>query len=676
VNSGAPTLTTQFSGTLDTPLCSVGTDVTVVSVLSVNQPNVVTSDTNFSWNTDTTACTVLAGALGSVLGLAVNIVFPGASLVFDPIFFAVLGMAGVLVAKSVVTPSLPAINNCTSVSDTHMVCNNALSVANSPLGKLSLNSLEAQDDGISILSDFAPFRVGSPVIAMDESANFEWQPPSISCGRISGNEVTDFRRDTQAYVTLAATASVTAQTLAPIYLISATVINDRLNVFGPQLAVQGSQAPIEMSLSLGYPGDTYFADPYPCQILVQTTGGVRLIEIPAPQPLNQQLIDGLAALIAGQMLFCQKMVDQWWNMFHRYNPKWSVDPWIGDSAVEHGYEVEISGLQAGEKATLVGAGNQVLQTAVATAGTSLRLSAVIAPESANEIGILRGEAGVAGAQQSAAVRSESVALPVIAAKRGIAVKEQLIVQAGVIRLTEPLQSVAAAYRQGSPHAIVVTGSGVQAFDLANPWMPLNRSSWAVPGIRGVLAQGQSLLAYGDDGMAWLDSSGVNAQGCDCGCAEQPVFHNVAAARGHLYAATSRGLEVFSARLRRRVVIPLERVRCVAQTGNTLVVGGKTGLTVFHLEDPSRPEREEHYGAGSVANLVAPPGSSGHQLLVMFEEGPSELLDFGVQGKPQLASTLPVSPWYVGAARVGNFLLRPGSDLSSVVVSYFGKSALS
>jgi hypothetical protein len=274
------------------------------------------------------------------------------------------------------------------------------------------------------------------------------------------------------------------------------------------------------------------------------------------------------------------------------------------------------------------------------------------------------------------VRSESVALPVIAAKRGIAVKEQLIVQAGVIRLTEPLQSVAAAYRQGSPHAIVVTGSGVQAFDLANPWMPLNRSSWAVPGIRGVLAQGQSLLAYGDDGMAWLDSSGVNAQGCDCGCAEQPVFHNVAAARGHLYAATSRGLEVFSARLRRRVVIPLERVRCVAQTGNTLVVGGKTGLTVFHLEDPSRPEREEHYGAGSVANLVAPPGSSGHQLLVMFEEGPSELLDFGVQGKPQLASTLPVSPWYVGAARVGNFLLRPGSDLSSVVVSYFGKSALS
>ena len=675
VNNGAPTLTTQFSGTLDTPLCSVGTDVTVVSVLSVNQPNVVTSDTNFSWNTDTTACTVVAGALGSVLGLAINIVFPGASLVFDPVFFAVAGMAAVLVAKNVVTPSLPASSGCTSVSDTHMVCNNALSVSNSPLGKLSLNSLVAEDDGISILSDFAPFPVGVPEIATSEDANFTWRPPSISCGEISGNEVTDFKRDPQAFVSLGASASVSAVTLAPIYLMSVTVINDPLNVFGPNLTVVGSQAPIEITLRLSYPGDKYFANPYPCQILVQTTGGIRLIEIPPPPQLNQQIIDGLAAEIAGEMLFCQKLVDQWWNEFHRYNPVWSVDPWIGDSAVEHGYEVEISGLQPGEQATLVGAGNQVLQTGVASAGASLRLSAVVTPAGSNEIGILRGEAGAAPEQQVQAAAAENAQLAVLPARRGIAVKEQLIVEAGVIRLTESVRSVAAAYLQGSPHALVVTANGVLAFDLADPGAPVNRSSWTVPGVRGVLAQGQSLLAYGDDGMAWLDALGVNAQGCDCGCAEQPVFFSVVAARGYLYAATSRGLEVFSPRLRRRTVIPFEGARCVAQTGNTLVVGGKNGLTMFHLKDPSQPERGGHHSSASVANLVVPPGSSGHELLVVFDQGASQLLDFVVHGQPRLTATFPVTPWYVRSARIQNFILRQSPDRSSVRVTYFGKSTL-
>jgi hypothetical protein len=675
VNSGVPTLTTQFSGNLDTSLCSAFTQVTVVSALSVNHPNVITSDTNFSWNTDTTACTVVAGALGSVLGLAVNIVFPGASLVFDPIFFAVAGMAAVMVAKNVVTPSLPTSSGCTSVSDTHMVCNNGLSVSNSPLGKLSLNSLEAQDDGISILSDFGPIPVGAPVIAISQDANFAWQPPSISCGRISGNEATDFLRDPQAYVSLGATASVTAQTLAPISLISATVINDPLNVFGPNLAVVGSQAPIQISLSLGYPGDKYFANPYPCEILVQTTGGVRLIEIPPPPALNQEIIEGLAAVIAGEMLFCQKLVDQWWNTFHRYNPQWSVDPWIGDSAVEHGYEVEISGLQPGEKATLVGAGNQVLQTGIASTGTSLRLSAVVTPAGTNEIGILRGEAGATGAQQVQAVGAENVELAVIPSKRGIAVKEQLIVQVAVIRLIEPVESVAAAYIQGSPHAIVVTGNGVLAFDLANPEVPVNRALWTVLGVRGVLAQGQSLLAYGDDGMAWLDGSGVNAQDCDCGCAEQPVFYSMVAARGHLYAATSRGLEVFSPRLRRRTVIPLDGACCVAQTGNTLVVGGKSGLTMFHLNDPSQPERGKHHSAANVANLVVPPGSSSRELLVVFDRGASQLLDFSAHGQPRLAGTLPVVPWYVGSARIQNFLLRRGPDKYSVSVTYLGKSTL-
>ena len=390
VNGGTPTITTSFSGNLNTPACSVWTDVTVVSGLSMNQPNTLTIDTNYSWNTDTTACTVLAGALGTALGIFADFIVPMGALIVEPFLFGVSGIAAVLVAKNVAAPPPFSVDNCQQVSDTHLVCTQSISVQNSPLGSVSMNTLEPQQDGVAILGNLLPIPVGNPQLVISVESDFVWQAPRISCGEISGNEVTDFRRDPQNYVSLIANASITAQGLAPIFLISASVINDPLNVFTPYLTVQGTQAPIELTVNLNYPGAQYFANPYPCQILVLTTGGARLISIPAPQPLTELTIDALAAQIAGQVLFCQKMVDQWWNVFHRYNPVWSVDPGIGENAVEHGYEVEISGLRPGETATLVGEGGQVLQTGVAQAGATLRLNAIVSPAGAGEIGIVRG----------------------------------------------------------------------------------------------------------------------------------------------------------------------------------------------------------------------------------------------------------------------------------------------
>ena len=678
-NAGVASLTSQFSGDLHTPACTVHIDVTVSSTMSIVQTNTVTVDSNYTWNSDTDACTVIAGILGATIGIFTNFIFPLSDMLIEPVFFSIAGMAAVLVAKNVVSPPAQTSDSCNQVSDTHIVCNHKLDVANSPLGNLALNAVVAQNDGISLVGDFNPIPVGVPQISTTIETEFTWYGPSISCGQISGQEVNNYEKNPKAYSRLKASASVTALTPAPIFFISAGIVNDPLNVFSVNGPAAGTQAPFELTVDVPYPGDQFFTAPYGCQILVQTTGGTRLISLPAPPPLSQLQVEELAAQIAGQVIFCQKLVDQWWLYFHQYNPVWGVDPSIGENAVEHGYEVEITGLNAGEVATLVGARNQLLQTGIAQAGASLRLSAVVAPGGEGELGILRGEPGANTPAPPALAPSINIAeskgaLPIAPAARGIAVKEQLIIRAGTIQLTRPGRSVAAAYLGNVPKAMVITDSGVLSFDLSNVAAPASSDSWTVPGIRGVLVQPQAPLVYGEDGLALLAANGIVVPVGGCGCSEEPGYHDCTVAGGYVYAVSSRGLEVFSARLRLRHIVPLEHARSIARIGNKLVIGGKKGYGVFHLGDPVQPEFGHHHAIGSIAQLVVPPGSSGHQLLILPYEGSAQLVDFAGHGEPKLVATFAVLPWYVGAARIGNYLLRPSADRLSVSVSYFGNSA--
>ncbi len=678
-NAGVATLTSQFGGDLHTPACTVHIDVTITSTMSIVQTNTVTVDTNYSWNSDTNACTVVAGLLGGAIGIFTNFIFPLSDMLIEPVFFSIAGMSAVLIARNVVTPPSNTPSSCNQLSDTHIVCNQKLNVANSPLGNLSLNAVIAQTDGISLVGDFNPIPVGSAQVSTAIEGEFTWYGPSISCGEISGREVPDFLKNPKASARLKARTSVTAQTAAPVYFISASVVNDPLNVYSVTAPAYGTQAPFEITLDIPYPGDQFFTAPYACQILVQTTGGTRLIFLPSPAPLSQLLIDALAAQIAGQVLWCQKMVDQWWLFFHQYNPVWGVDPSIGENAVEHGYEVEISGLNVGELATLLGARNELLQTGIAQAGASLRLSAVVSPSGDGELGILRGEPGATNPAPPAPPRiniaEDKVALTVAPASRGIAVKQQLIIRAGTIQLTQPCRSLAAAYLGNAAKAVVITDDRVLTFDLSNLALPASSDSWSVPGVRGVLVQPQALLAYGQDGLALLAANGIAVPVGGCCCAEQPEYYDVASAGGYIYAISSRGLEVFSSRMRLRHIVPLEHARTIAYIGNKLVIGGKKGYAVFHLGDPARPEFGHHHAIGAISKLVVPPGSSGHQLLVVLYEGHSQLLDFAGHGEPRLAATFPVLPWYVGAARIQNLLLRVAPDRLSVVLSYFGTSTL-
>ena len=67
-------------------------------------------------------------------------------------------------------------------------------------------------------------------------------------------------------------------------------------------------------------------NPQPVQLWVQTARGVRLLDLGTP-PMPK--IDNNGTIVNYVLMFindCPSAVDPWFQVFHMYNPKWSVDP--------------------------------------------------------------------------------------------------------------------------------------------------------------------------------------------------------------------------------------------------------------------------------------------------------------------------------------------------------------
>lgn len=674
-SGGVAKLAASFGGNVDTALCTVWVDVNVDGLMTVDTPNVITVDVNLSFNPSTTACTVAAAALGVLVGLVANFVVPLGALIVDPILGAMGGIAAVVYFSNNADPGTLTVPDCTQPSDIHLICTRQVPAVATPLGKLNFQSIAALDDGIILQGQLLAIPVGSPQLKIDPDPRLSYRPPVISCGEFSGDEVKNFIENPQAFIGVIGEVGITAGSLAPIFLLDAHIVNDPLGVFSNALQVVGNQAPISLSIGAPFPGDIYFQNPYPCQVLMSTTGGERLVSFAAPPPLTQADIDRMVALLNSQLGNCFKLVDNWFN-FGTFNPQWLIDPGPGDRIVDHSYEVIINGLADGEVAVLVDFASNELVTGVATQGQSLRMTAVVAPAEVSEIGVIRGTAapGMGGGLERVL---ESVVSAVEVGgeppKRGVGVAEQLIVRAAVITLPAPARQLMATYVDGSPCVVAVLDDRLLTFDLSNPAVPVPRFALPIAGLRGVFALRSSLVAFGDEGFFLV--SAARAQPACCGCAGLVPVYGAASGAGVVYAITDSGLEVLSTQFARLMVEPLHASGPLARVADKLVAASAEGLEVFSVTHPKRPKRQEGYELRGIRDLVKPFGGSGHNLLAVVESGPSKLFDFSRGDDPRVVADYPQLPWYVGAARLGDLFMRLDSAATSIQVSFFGNSRL-
>jgi hypothetical protein len=672
---GVPKLHATFSGNVNTPICTVWADIFVDAEISLASPTSLVLSVDLSRSLSTSACVVTVAILGAAIGLVANVVVPLGALIIDPILGSMIGIAAFVYFSGTQGFGNLPVPDCKQQSESHLDCIQGIPVINTPFGKLNVNTLTAFDDGISLQGQLLAIPVGAPQLKIDLDTPFHYLPTIITCADVDSREVDEFRKNPKAHVRLRAGVTITAESLAPIYLLDAHVVNDPLGVFADPLNIQGSQAPITIALDVGYPGDAYFDNPYPCDILISTTGGERLVSIPAPPPLTQQEIDRLAGQLESEVGSCIHLIGDWFHNI-KFHPDWIVDPGPGDRVVDHFYEFEINGLRAGEMATVFDKVDRVLVRGLATAGQTLRMSAVVAPAAANEIGVIRG-AGVrsegGGIGQALETVVTALGLEEEPAKRGIGVIEQLIVRTATIILPGICQRLAVAYSEGVPCALAVLSDRLMAFDLSNPSVPVTRFSVPISGLRGVLAHEASLVAFGEDGFFLVDSSGVRPATCDC--SGKTAVYGAAFGTGVLYSLTDNGLELFSPRFARLLTIPIEASGALARAGHRLVTANEKGLVVFSIASPRRPERMEGFRMSGIQDLVKPPDGFGQTLLAVAESGPSKLFDFSRGDDPKPVADYPQLPWYVGSARLGNLFVKLDSGGSAIQVSFFGNSRL-
>lgn len=167
VDSGAAKLQTKFSGNVNTPICTVWTDVTVDGRLSVKEQNSITADVNLGFQLATTACTITGAVLGAALGLVANIIVPLGALVVDPILGAMGGIATVLFVAATQGPGKLPLPDCNQDSDTHLVCTRKVPITQTPLGKLSFDTMAVFDDGVSLQGQLVAIPVGGPKLKID-----------------------------------------------------------------------------------------------------------------------------------------------------------------------------------------------------------------------------------------------------------------------------------------------------------------------------------------------------------------------------------------------------------------------------------------------------------------------------------------------------------------------------
>ena len=674
-NGGTAMLSASFGGNVDTDLCTVWVDVSVQGSMAVTIPNALTVDVNLSFDPATTACTVAAGALGFVLGLLANFVVPLGALIVDPILGAIGGIAAVVYFSDHTDPGTLPVPDCTQPSSTHLVCTRKVPAVNTPLGKLDFQSIAALDDGVILQGGLLALPVGSPHFKVEPEPRLSNRPPVISCGEFSGDEVKNFEKNPQAFISVIGEVSINAESLAPVFLLDAHVVNDPLGVFADSLTVVGSQAPITLTIGTPFPSGAYLENPYPCQVLLSTTGGERLISFAAPPPLTQADVAGMVATLNAQLGRCFALVNDW---FHDviFVPQWLIDPGPGDRVVDHGYEVFINGLADGEVATLVDFANNVLVSGVATLGQSLRMTAVVSPAEVSEIGVVRGSAASGPSGGLGAVLeslTSAVGLDGKTARRGVGVSEQLIVRNAVISLPAPARQLAAAYLDGAPSVVAVLADRLLIFDLSDPGVPALRLALPMVGLRGVFTMRAGLVAFGDDGFFVVGSTAARPACCAC-AAVAPVY-GATAGTDVIYAVTDGGLEVLSTRFTRLWAEPLQAGGPLARVADKLVLASAKGLEVFSVVHPKRPKRREGFALKGIRDLVKPFGGTGQHLLAVVEPEPSRLFDFATCDDPRVVAEYPQPPWFVGAARLGELFMKLDAAGLTIQVSSFGQKRL-
>ena len=494
--------------------------------------------------------------------------------------------------------------------------------------------------------------------------DFRIGAPHTSCGAASMALAALFMQDPSGFAVLHANAIIENAGSAPLNLCSIAVLTGAGGPFPPRnVRTDGTQATFQIMIDIAAPPPPYYANPFPLDLLVTTSGGTRLLRFAPPPVITKHDYDRMAAELLIQIGNCEQLVDPWFFNHKGYNPGWSPRP-PGDARVEHLWQVEVDGLPAGGEAALVDSRDRELAHAV-SAGGRVQLSALVEPGAEHELTIMH----VGGVMLRA---TPTLPAQTGAVSRGLTVRQTNLVYRGSVPLSARCSSLAVVSRMGEPCVLAVLDGYVAALDFVRDDRLRQIRSWRIDGVRGALAWQGGLLAFGEEGFTWLERLERN-NGRDLPCETITVADAAADARV-LYALSDNGVAVYSRRLCRIGELPLEGGTSLLRVSKKLIVGGKRGLAVFDVSNPRRPERHATVGNVHIAALAfTPPGETG-TFVAMGADESARVFRLNGEQVVEMSHSRRV-PWFARTVRVGETLVRIGKDHRNLEMFRFGASAI-
>jgi hypothetical protein len=609
---------------------------------------------------------------GDVLALIhsfdiIEFLLPSLSAGIEGLLQLAIGSALAEVNKSDIAPY------CKKISSTVVECTKSVQMPGIVNGTTSiLTQLNALDEGFAMAgtmhsADLSPSAIRAIV------HEFKFGVPQISCSAASIALVAAFQQDAASAKVLHGQVVIDNQGATPIFLCGWTVLNDKLGAFPPaSVRVDAGPASIALSLDMRTPPDAYFklVKPYTCDLLVTTTGGTRLLQLQPPPKITREDINKLVADLLVKVGDCEKLMVPW---FEKYKPGWGLSDAHVESPLDHLWQVTITGLDAGQALSLVDSSNQELVRATSRAGVPLRLSALVAPQKKNELTVVRqgpATSGQTAVKASGTKLSKAISHPQDG--RGIEVGQYQLLQLGSIPLNAECQSIQTTTILSRACVLTVLPDRIHAYDLRNPRRPSPIGSWWIPGLRGVITWQSALLHFGENGFGWID--GLTGQrSAPMRCCGKPI-HNATSAGSSLYAVTDDGLEIYSTGLCQTGAVAIPDARCVTRTAGKLVVGGRHGLSVHDITEAYRPKCGPYLDGIDVRRVARPLGSESGSVLASLYDGSAVLLNIAGSEIQQTAS-FQQAPWFAGSLRLGDLLVRIGSNGRSLEISRFAASGV-
>ena len=586
----------------------------------------------------------------------------------DPLVNFVLGFVNTLgiplqqilftLAGNYILPELQdkISDNCNKTSATHIKCSKQIKTPLAP-GSLqtSLSKLVTFDDGLAFAGSLNVKDLTAAVIST-AITEFKITVPSVSCGPASLALVAAFQDDPTRFGVLTAKGFIQKTGTAPMRLCTPLVVlqGDPGPFPVKNMIPDGKMGPFDIIINIAPPTAAYYNAPYPLDLLVKTSGGTRLLRFHSPPVITDEDYKRLAAGLLVKIGNCEILVDQWARIHEGYNPLWSPRP--GEAEVDkHQWEVIVTGLMTGEKVALLDLQNREIASAVSSGGP-MRLMTVVTPAAENELSIKNiGRQFAVGAIESLFSNREEKQIE--GTKKGIEVRQTLLSYMGSMPLRGKCQNLLAVDFTGRQSVVAVLQDNVVLYDFSNQNMPVAIKSWSIYGVRGVINWLVGLLAYGDEGMQWCNYSNNNRNNTECICT--PI-KDVAAHERNLYAITTEGLHVYSARLCQVAFVKAQDTESIIVLGDKLVMGGKRGLTITNRKDLQNCHI--YMDELNIINLRAANAGEPGLFIAQLADGTAKAFRLS-DDAPEVVSDFAEATWQSNAVRLGDLIVKVANDNS-------------